>query len=190
MDTAISMQETQYNNGSSTYKKPFLRYLDRLWFSIIIVIFFFIVVFSPLWVQVFNSFLFIITRIITYYILNPKVLFVLTNVIVITLIGESRMSSSRSSFPASELRKEFIVRSQFCDSSSSHGNVKVEMGYQRYSKENIDRPRQDEGKRCKVSMLRDMDPLNQRADDLIARVNRQRRLEIGILHSHIGGSRL
>ncbi|XP_010482370.1 PREDICTED: uncharacterized protein LOC104761053 [Camelina sativa] len=181
MDNVIAMQETRYNYGLSTYKKPFLQFLDRLSFSILVVVFCVIVFFSPLWLQVVNSFLFTIPRVITYYILNPKVLFILTNVIVITLIGESRMSSSRSSLPASELCKEFSVRSQFCD-TWSHGNVRVEMGCQRFSKENSHRPRLDEGKRWKLSPLHDMDPLNQRADDLIARVNRQRRLEIGFLH--------
>lgn len=180
MDPVIAMQESQYNSGPRTYKKPFLNFLDRLSFSITIVIFCVIVIFSPLWLQVVSRLLFTIPRVIKY-ILNPKVVFVLTNVIVITLIGESRISSSRSSLPTSELRKDLIVLSHFCD-LWSHGNVRVEMGYQRFSKENIDRPMLEEGKRCKFSPLQ-MDSLNQRADDLIARVNRQRRLETGLLLS-------
>ncbi|KAG7537409.1 hypothetical protein ISN44_As13g013040 [Arabidopsis suecica] len=183
MDPVTAMQETQYNNGPRTYKKPVLNFLDRLSLSFIVVVFCVIVVFSPIWLQFSNSFfLFTIPRVISY-ILKPKVLFLLTNVIVITLIGESRFSRSRSSLPASE-----VLRSHSCG-LWSHENVRVEMECPRFSEEKIDQPRLGEGKRCKLSPL-EMDSLNQRADDLIARVNRQRRLEIGLVHSHIDEGRI
>ncbi|AED95968.1 unnamed protein product [Arabidopsis thaliana] len=178
MDPVIAMQEAQSNNGPRTYKKPFLNFLDRLSLSFIVVVFCVIVVFSPIWLQFSNSFfLFTIPRVINY-ILNPKVLFILTNVIVIILIGESRISRPRSSLPASALLRSHSY------GLWSNENVRVEMGYQRFLEENIDRPRLGEGKICKLSPL-EMDSLNQRADDLIARVNRQRRLEIGLLHRRI-----
>lgn len=173
MDPVTAMHEIQYNNEPITYKKPFLNFFDCLPLSFIVVVFCVIVAFSPLWLQLSHSFfIFTISRVITF-ILNPKVLFILTNVIVIILIGESRFYRSRSSLPASELHQEYIVRSHSCG-SWSHGNVKVEMGYQQFSKENI-----TGGKRRKL-IPPQMDSLNQRADDLIARVNRQRRLEIGL----------
>lgn len=190
MDPVIAMQEIQYNNRPRTYKKPLLNFLERVSFSFILVVFCVIVVFCSFWLQASTIFFFFtnIPRVITYILLNPKVLFVLTNVIVITLIGESRFSRSRPSLPANELRKEYIVRTHSCD-SCSYGDVKMEMGYQNFLKENIDLPRFKQDKRHKLSTLR-LDSLNQRADDLIARVNRQRRLEIGLLHSHTGHSRV
>lgn len=189
MDPVIAMQEIQYNNRPITYKKPLLNFLDCFSLSLfIVVVFCVIVVFCSFRLQASNTlFFFTIPRDITY-ILNPKVLFVLTNVIVIILIGESRFSRSRSSLPASELCKQYTVRSHSYG-SWSHGNVKIEMGYQRIPIENIDLPRLEDDKRYKLSQLQ-LDSLNQRADDLIARVNRQRRLEIGLLHSHMGHSRI
>lgn len=184
------MHEIRYTSGPRTYKKPFRNFLDRLSLSLIVVIFCVIVLFIPFWLQVsHNLFFFTISRVINY-ILNRKVLFVLTNVIVIILIGESRFSRSRSSLPANSSLKEYTVSStHYCD-SWSYGNVKEEMGYQlQFAKENIDRPRLEERKGLKLSLLQ-MDSLNRRADDLIARVNRRRRLEIGLLHSQIDHSRI
>ncbi|KAL1218805.1 hypothetical protein V5N11_033078 [Cardamine amara subsp. amara] len=182
------MQEIQCNNRPRTFKKPLLNFIDYVSLSFIVVVFCVLVIFCYFWLQASNSFFFFtIPRVITY-ILNPKVLFVLTNVIVITLIGESRFSRSRPSHPASELGKEYNMRSHSCG-SCSHENMKMKIGYQKFLKENIDLPRLEEDKRGKLSPLQ-LDSLNQRADDLIARVNRQRRLEIGLLHSHIGHSRI
>ncbi|ESQ43527.1 hypothetical protein EUTSA_v10015610mg [Eutrema salsugineum] len=180
MDPLITMQDIQYKNGPRISKKPFVKLLDHLFLSLIVVTFCVIVVFSPYWLEVsYSFFLFTIPRVSTY-ILTSKVSFFLTNVIVITLIGVSRFYSSRSSPPAGELQKEYITRSHSCD-SWSYGTVKLAIGDQRSSKENIDQPRLEEGKRKKLSPLQ-IDSLNQRADNLIARVNRRRSLEIGLLH--------
>ncbi|CAH8356815.1 unnamed protein product [Eruca vesicaria subsp. sativa] len=182
------MQDSQCNNGPRTYKSS-LNFLDRLLLPFIVVVFGVIVFVSPFWLQVSHRF-FVITipRVITY-LSTPKVLFLLTNFIVITLIGESKFSRSRSSLPASELREECItVRSHSCDSwSCVYTNMKI--GYQRFPKANMDRPIHEEGTRRKPRLMQ-MDSLHQRADDLIARVNRRRRLEIEILHSHIDHSRI
>ncbi|KAF8113257.1 hypothetical protein N665_0053s0008 [Sinapis alba] len=177
------MQESEYN------KKPSLKLLDRLFlpfFLVVVGAMFFV---SPFWLQVFHSFFIsTIPRVITY-IATPKVLFLLINIIVITLIGESMFSRSRSALPTSEIRKEYItVRNHSCDFWSC-ANMKMGIGYQQLTKENMDRPRHEDGKRRKLSPMQ-MDSLHQRADDLIARVNRRRRLETGILHSHIDDSRM
>ncbi|KAF8074344.1 LOW QUALITY PROTEIN: hypothetical protein N665_1112s0004 [Sinapis alba] len=175
------MQESEYN------KKPSLKLLDRLFLPFILVVVG-AMVFRVL-ASSFSQFkISTIPRVITY-IATPKVLFLLINIIVITLIGESMFSRSRSALPTSEIRKEYItVRNHSCDFRSC-ANMKMGIGYQQLTKENMDRPRHEDGKRRKLSPMQ-MDSLHQRADDLIARVNRRRRLETGILYSHIDDSRM
>ncbi|KAL0682475.1 hypothetical protein Bca4012_049322 [Brassica carinata] len=183
LEPVVAMQESQYNKKSS------LKLLDRLFLPFIVVVVCVIVFVSPFWLQVsLRFFISTISRVITY-MSTPKVLFLLTNIIVITLIGESMFSRSRSVLSTSELRKECItVRNNSCDLWSC-ANMKMGIGCQQLTKENMDRPRHEDGKRRKLSPMQ-MDSLHQRADDLIARVNRRRRLETGILHSHIDHSRM
>ncbi|CAF1899893.1 unnamed protein product, partial [Brassica oleracea] len=183
LEPVVAMQESQYNKKSS------LKLLDRLFLPFIVVVVCVIVFVSPFWLQVsLRFFISTISRVITY-MSTPKVLFLLTNIIVITLIGESMFSRSRSVLSTSELRKECItVRNNSCDLWSC-ANMKMGIGCQQLTKENMDRPRHEDGKRRKLSPMQ-MDSLHQRADDLIARVNRRRRLETGILNSHIDHSRM
>ncbi|KAJ0243053.1 hypothetical protein HA466_0202920 [Hirschfeldia incana] len=185
MEPVVAMQESQYNKKSS------LKLLDRLFLPYIVVVVGVLVFVSPFWLQ-FSPRFFISTipRVITY-MSTPKVLFILTNIIVITLIGESMFSRSGSALPTSELGKECItVRNNSCDLWSC-ANMNMGIGCQQLTKDNTDRPRHEDGKRRKHSpMQMDSLSLHQRADDLIARVNRRRRLETGILHSHIHHSRM
>ncbi|KAJ9140139.1 hypothetical protein P3X46_030821 [Hevea brasiliensis] len=132
--------------------------------------------------------------------LSPKFIFIIGNLIIILLIGESKFFASNSLPAASDVYyNEYINRKRGLQASSTLLEKKEREGEILF-KENASKTCEggkievkvwDEGKLEVENERGDLDgedepslpaeELNKRADDFIARVNRQRRLEARLL---------
>lgn len=152
---------------------------------------------SPLWIfklsyyisATFSS-LFRLRNIIS----GPKCLFFLFNIIIIFLVGESKLSKSS---PAPDIYEEYVKRNERLIRKDKE--VKKEVLFIEEKKERDEEIEKEENKEENEEMLvcddeEDMDgededeglpleELNKRAEDFIARFNMQRRLEARMLVS-------
>ncbi|XP_043725429.1 uncharacterized protein LOC122671992 [Telopea speciosissima] len=139
---------------------------------------------SPLWFpSLFSStksFLFISIPKMRSFLLNPTCLFIVCNIIIVFLVGESKLVGSSSSSSAADIYDEYVKRSQnlqrFSSQEEKKESRKLEM---RFTEETTQRVHEDGGgeKAEEREDIFDGDDLKRRVEDFIARVNRQRKLE-------------
>ncbi|KAG8638642.1 uncharacterized protein LOC110599813 [Manihot esculenta] len=159
---------------------------------------------SPLWFpSLFSStklYLFVSIPKISSVLLSAKFIFVVGNLIIILLIGESKFFASNSLPAAADVYyDEYINRKRGLQASSSLmekkerrgeilfkenasktcGGRKFEVKVWDETKLEVENQREDLNAEEELSLP--AEELNKRADDFIARVNRQRRLEARLL---------
>ncbi|XP_042507991.1 uncharacterized protein LOC122084050 [Macadamia integrifolia] len=132
---------------------------------------------SPLWFPTLfsssKSFLFISIPKMRSFLFNPKCLFIVCNIIIVFLVGESKlMGSSSSSSSSADIYDEYMKRSQTLQRFSSQEEKIEERKVEMPLNEEISTHRVHED-----GEEEEGDDLKKRAEDFIARVNRQRRLE-------------
>ncbi|XVF08668.1 hypothetical protein REPUB_Repub07fG0022600 [Reevesia pubescens] len=118
-------------------------------------------------------------------IYSPKLLFLVGNLIVVVLIGESKFFASGSSVTGDVYYDEYVDRSQSLRNCSTLEVKKekkmkpVEENLKRTCLVSVKKEKSDhlEGEK---ELVLPTEELKKRADDFIARVNRQRRLEARI----------
>ncbi|XP_043703812.1 uncharacterized protein LOC122653917 [Telopea speciosissima] len=133
------------------------------------------------------------------FLFTPKCLFVVCNIIIIFLVGESKLVGSSSPSPAADdIYDEYMKRSQSLRRFSSHEEKiearndlelpLIEETIKRVHEDEQEERGQNEGEKENSegdnnSLNGEEEPglppdeLKQRVEDFIARVNRQRRLE-------------
>ncbi|KAJ8752586.1 hypothetical protein K2173_005475 [Erythroxylum novogranatense] len=132
---------------------------------------------------------------ITPVLLGPKALFVVGNLIIIALIGESKFLAPSPSSATNLYYDEFINRKRSFQSASAVAEEKKDTelessrNYERGG--NLEGKIREKGKNFKVVDKEGIDgedaiglpteELKKRADDFIAKVNRQRKLEARLL---------
>ena len=155
---------------------------------------------SPFWLPyLFSSmkdFLFISLPKMSSILYSPKLLFFVGNLIVVVLIGESKFFASASSLSGDVYYDEYVDRSRSLRNSSIL-EVKKEKKMKPFEK-NAKRTCQvsvtgrllEESREVKKEkndlegengLILPTEELKKRADDFIARINRQRRLEARLL---------
>ncbi|PIA51036.1 hypothetical protein AQUCO_01100096v1 [Aquilegia coerulea] len=163
---------------------------------------------SPLWLPPIYSFmkifLFVYVPYMKTYISSPKCLFILCNIIVVVLIGESKLVGSKSS-PTTDIYDEYLSRSvSLRESRNTTTLVKKKNNKEEVIRmdafENVKQSGYDEGlyeemvegvkrgggedktsdeKNLNIDekLVLPTEELNRRVEDFIARINKQRRLE-------------
>ncbi|OVA09591.1 Protein of unknown function DUF761 [Macleaya cordata] len=144
------------------------------------------------------------------YIFNPKCLFIVCNVIVVFLIGESKLFGSKSS-PATEVYNEYVRRSEssirrlpVLDEKKNTQELKLEFpmmveGVNCAGGEEVKEEKRrefvgrgEDEEKIRERAVEDFDiteecylpadeELNRRVENFIARVKKQRKLETGLL---------
>ncbi|XP_010555561.1 PREDICTED: uncharacterized protein LOC104825024 [Tarenaya hassleriana] len=156
------------------HKKPFRHRLYRLFLYILVIVSCVVLSLNPFPLLKFLAgFALHVPRVFAS-LLKTKLLFVITNVIVIALVRESKLFRSKPSSPSSGS----------CDSPSDEPDkpfkADLQEGIKKTDLDGGERTRESFHERKKLSPL-PMEELNKRADDLISRINRQRRLEAWLL---------
>ncbi|KAL5717472.1 hypothetical protein ACHQM5_010466 [Ranunculus cassubicifolius] len=154
---------------------------------------------SPLWMPPIYSFMktlvFVYIPYMKTYISSPKCLFILCNIIVVILIGESKLVGSNSSARATtDIYNEYVNRSETVRNArfleEKKGNemkvdaYEIEESVQR--DDEMDEKTVEEEKESDVEeekLCLPTEELNKRVEDFIARVNKQRMLEARLLFS-------
>ncbi|XVF54722.1 hypothetical protein PTKIN_Ptkin05aG0203900 [Pterospermum kingtungense] len=161
----ILMQKFEAIKKSKKSKK--LQLLDKL-FQYTLVAFTCSLFFSSLFASI-KDFLFIFLPKISSILCSPKVLFFVGNLIVVVLIGESKFFASAS---GDVYYDEYVNQSRSLRKSSA-----MEVKKMKPFEEGVKR----EVKKGKNEHVLPTEELKKRADDFIAKVNRQRRLEATLL---------
>ncbi|RVX17929.1 hypothetical protein CK203_004036 [Vitis vinifera] len=146
---------------------------------------------SPFWLPSLSSSMRVFVSLpkLGSLLFSSKSVFVIGSLIIIFLVGDSKALTSESS-PASEVYyDEYVSVSRNLWSLSGH-EEKGEMKGEKFFEEKVERYKNGEGgkwkkwemeKKPKVKLGGEenlsLPELNKRADDFIARINRQRRLE-------------
>ncbi|XP_022756027.1 uncharacterized protein LOC111303832 [Durio zibethinus] len=159
---------------------------------------------SPFWLPyLFSSmkdFLFISLPKTSSILYSPKLLFLVGNLIVVVLIGESKFFASASSLPGDVYYNEYVDQSRNLRNSSTLAENKdnkilepFEANVKRTCLVSVSGRQVEEIREAKMEkndLERKNEPilpadqeLKKRADDFIARVNRQRRLEARLLRN-------
>ncbi|XVE63699.1 hypothetical protein DITRI_Ditri07aG0040800 [Diplodiscus trichospermus] len=146
---------------------------------------------SPFWLpHLFSSmkdFLFISLAKTSSVIYSPKLLFLVSNLIVAVLIGESKFFASASSFSGDGYYDEYVDRSRSLREKKTkpfEQNVKrtrLVSVTGRLVEENREEKKGKNDLEGENGLILPTEELKKRADDFIARVNRQRRLEARLL---------
>ncbi|KAJ4961980.1 hypothetical protein NE237_021890 [Protea cynaroides] len=144
---------------------------------------------SPLWFPPLfsstKSFLFLSIPKLRSFLFNPKCLFVVCNIIIIFLVGESRLMGSSSS-SATDIYDEYMKKSQslgrFSSQEEKRKTGKLEMHLIEETTKRVHEGRGGEEKGEKSFDGEEepglpSDEFKKRVEDFIERVNRQRRLE-------------
>lgn len=133
---------------------------------------------SPLWLStIFSSlkfFYFVSLPNLRAIVFGPKFLFIVCNLIVVFLIGESKLSKSSLTH---DIYEEYMSRNtnlqRFSTSESKKGSV-----FEKAFTEGGGKGEEEKGTgREEEDGYEDLDELNRRVEEFIARVNKQRRLE-------------
>ncbi|KAF9622296.1 hypothetical protein IFM89_031099 [Coptis chinensis] len=116
------------------------------------------------------------------YMLNPKCLFIICNIIVVFLIGESKLVASKAS-PVTEIYNEYVNRSVSLHKLPTLGEkqdkgIKMDVFENGYNVKKVNELNNEEyeGEKGGGEDL-PAEELHKRVEDFIARVNKQRRLE-------------
>ncbi|OVA17459.1 Protein of unknown function DUF761 [Macleaya cordata] len=166
--------------------------------------------FPSLWSSI-NAFLFVSLPNIKALVFTPKCLFIICNIIVVFLIGESKLVGSKSS-PDTELYEEYIRSSKTYQRVSTPQVMKKEKEMKlevSLIEESVKRVAEEEVKEEEKEVLLvdaeheqeqeeveeeeeeenglPAEELNKRVEDFIARMKKQRRLEAGLLVSSASG---
>lgn len=203
----IYIEKFQAMKAKNKFKKN-RRFLDTLIFYCLTILTCIIFCFSPLWFpslcSSMKNFLSISVPSFWTCIFNPKCLFIVCNVIVVFLVGESKFfGSAKSSDPATEVYQQCLERSKSSDSIQKISSIKEKMMIHQELKpessfmEEVDvtsvvsdhvreekvMKRQEEPHAMAQSCypLPADEELNQRVENFIARVKKQRKLETGVL---------
>ncbi|XP_010249448.1 PREDICTED: uncharacterized protein LOC104592000 [Nelumbo nucifera] len=144
---------------------------------------------SPLWFPSVCSsirlFLFVSLPKIVSVILGPKCLFIISNIIVAFLVGESKLTGSCDSLPASDIYDDYVKRNQ----SLRRSPTTEEKKSCRFLTEETLKRVEEDGNEEEEEEYRGEDlngeegyslpaeEFKRRVEDFIARVNKQRRLE-------------
>ncbi|KAB1217489.1 hypothetical protein CJ030_MR4G008747 [Morella rubra] len=141
-----------------------------------------------------NVFLSVTLPKVTCVFLSYKFVFIVGNLIVVVLIGESKILSSDPSPPIDVLYDEYINWGRSLQSSLTIFEVKRQGKAGNYAEENVKTSSEDgenfeaitsaEGNKDSDGnndFALPAEELSKRADDLIARMNKQRRLEARLL---------
>uniref|UniRef100_A0A7N0U738 DUF4408 domain-containing protein n=1 Tax=Kalanchoe fedtschenkoi TaxID=63787 RepID=A0A7N0U738_KALFE len=146
-----------------------------------------LVFFSPFWYPSFESLINSIPALISHF-LNPKCLFLVGNLIVFVLLGESKLLTSKPSRPQ-VYYDEYVGRRQRpvrADNVVVHNECKrvcevtgsaVRSRSVVRKVELVEGNKEVRGGKGGVVRTLSAEELGKRADDFIARVNRQRKLE-------------
>ncbi|KAK9117603.1 hypothetical protein Sjap_016550 [Stephania japonica] len=111
-------------------------------------------------------------------VFNPKCLFIVGNIIIVFLIGESKLLSSKSSPTTTDVYEDFVSWSGSFEKgccSSMPKKVKV-MKFERSRNRELKMDYKDEDDEVGLPA----EELQKRAEDLIARVNKQIRMEAAL----------
>lgn len=163
------------------------------------------------WFPSVKQFLFVSLPNASSYVLSPKCLFVVVNVIVIALIGESKLGGSMKPSPSCEIYDDYVKRSQRSVPRHPVSSIRKEVevgkrfpgvdGEKRavYMTKVVAEPARrrrgnqrvkDEGDQEEEEDELPNEELNRRVDEFIARVNRQWWLEarslMNIPTQHVG----
>ncbi|XP_021286799.1 uncharacterized protein LOC110418405 [Herrania umbratica] len=201
---SIMMQKFQAIKKSKKCKKQQL--LDKFFLYTFVAFTGSVICSSPFWFPYLCSsmkgFLFISLPKMSSILYSPKLLFLVGNLIVVLLIGESRFLASGSSLPGDAYYDEYVDRSRSLRNSSTL-ELKKEQKMKPSDQENLKWTCQVGGKVVSVrgrlveeikevkrgkqalggehELILPTEELKKRADDFIARVNRQRKLEARLL---------
>ncbi|KAK3183176.1 hypothetical protein Dsin_030462 [Dipteronia sinensis] len=144
---------------------------------------------SPFWFPSMKAFLFVSLPKVGFVLLSPKVLFIVGNLIVVVLVGESKFFAPKSSPASNVYYDEYISRSRrtTLQNSSIFEENKKERQVEKCFEENVKKICEDGEEKIELEKEGDdevsfsAEELSKRADDFIARVNRKRRLEATLL---------
>ncbi|OMO55067.1 hypothetical protein COLO4_36213 [Corchorus olitorius] len=204
----ILMQKFQAIKKSKKSKKQQL--LDKFFMYTVIAFTCSIFCSSPFWVPYLSSsmkgFFFVSVPKMGSILYSPKLLFLVGNLIVVLLIGESKFFASEYSLSGDAYYDEYVDRSRILRNPSAL-EPKIEKKLKpSYHEQNVKRACHVEDKVVSVTerlveeiievkkervnlgsgghelIILPTEELKKRADDFIARVNRQRRLEARLLY--------
>ncbi|KAK1566898.1 hypothetical protein Q3G72_005753 [Acer saccharum] len=144
---------------------------------------------SPFWFPSMKAFLFVSLPKVCFVLLSPKVLFIVGNLIVVVLVGESKFFAPKPSPASNVYYDEYISRSRrTLQNSSIFEENKKERKVEKYFEENVKKICEEGEEKIELEKEGDdevsfsAEELSKRADDFIARVNRKRRLEATLLY--------
>ncbi|KAH7835383.1 hypothetical protein Vadar_025659 [Vaccinium darrowii] len=166
--------------STKNYKK--FQFLSTLFLhsvlAIICTLFFSYPFWFPLFCSSINSFSFVsLPNFNKSFFFNPKFLFIVGNAIIIFLIGESKLSNSPSS-PDTEIYSEYVRKSPECSSQmEKKGDGKLGMKLLTEDSVKIIEKEAEEREEQEEESALEIEELNRRVEDFIARVYRQRLAE-------------
>ncbi|KAK4256921.1 hypothetical protein QN277_006582 [Acacia crassicarpa] len=190
------MDPTQIKKIQAMKRYKRHQFLDNLYFHSLItltcILFCCIPLFLPYFASLLREFFIVCVPSFVSTLLNSKCLFVLGNLIIVILVVNSRVFSSKSSSSTSDVYYDEFVKSrverqiQRPQAPTSEYIKVTEMEeqvseYEEVRREEVEEEKANEEEEKEQGLASDSDELSKRADDFIARVNEQRKLELNLL---------